>query len=109
MSIEGAPWFVAADVARVLGYADQDQAIRTHCKAAQTSPVVSTGQVRHVTIIPESDVFRLIMRSKLPAAEQFQDWVVGTVLPAIRKHGGFMVAAIWPVPVPLHDNDCGAS
>ena len=55
--------------------------VHQHCKAAKTSPVVSTGQVRH----------RLIMRSKLPAAEQFEEWVVGTVLPALRRNGGYVV------------------
>lgn len=37
--------------------------------------------------IPEKDVYRLIMRSNLPNAEQFQDWVCDEVLPSIRKHG----------------------
>jgi len=50
------PWFIAKDVAEALGYTDTDQAIRKHCKAAVTSPVESTGQVRHMRIIPERDV-----------------------------------------------------
>ncbi|WP_243546194.1 BRO family protein [Pseudodesulfovibrio tunisiensis] len=87
---QGEPWFVAKDVAEVLGYADTDQAIRSHCKAALTSPVKMTGQARHMKIIPERDVYRLIMRSKLPAAERFEEWVVGEVLPTIRKHGAYM-------------------
>ena len=91
----------------MLGYAVPENAVRAHCKASQSYPLETGGQVRHVTIIPERDVYRLIMRSKLPAAEQFEEWVVGIVLPAIRKHGGFMVAA-WPVPAPLPDNGCGA-
>ena len=41
-------------------------------------------------IIPESDVYRLVIRSNLPGAERFQDWVVEEVLPAIRKHGGYL-------------------
>lgn len=40
-------------------------------------------------IIPESDVYRLVMRSNLPDAERFQDWVVEEVLPSIRKTGGY--------------------
>lgn len=40
-------------------------------------------------IIPESDVYRLVMRSNLPDAERFQDWVVEEVLPSIRKAGGY--------------------
>ena len=86
---KGEPWFVAKDVAETLGYTDTDQAIRTHCKATKTYPVNSTGQVRNVKIIPERDVYRLVMRSKLEGAEKFEEWVVGEVLPAIRKTGSY--------------------
>jgi hypothetical protein len=47
------------------------------------------GQVRAVQIIPERDLYRLVMKSKLPAAEQFEEWVVGQVLPTIRKTGSY--------------------
>lgn len=83
-------WFIAKDVATLLGYRDTDQAIRAHCKSTDTYPVNLTGQVRHIKSIPERDVYRLIMRSKLPAAEQFEEWVVGVVLPSIRKTGGYV-------------------
>ncbi|SCZ13270.1 BRO family protein [Pseudomonas sp. NFACC37-1] len=85
----GEPLFVAKDVADLLEYADTDKAIRTHCKAAQTYPVEMAGQVRHVKVIPERDLYRLVMRSKMPAAEAFEEWVVGEVLPSIRKTGGY--------------------
>ncbi|MGA9219675.1 MAG: BRO family protein [Pseudomonas graminis] len=85
----GEVWFIARDVAELLDYVDTDQAIRTHCKGAQTCPVEITGQVRHVKVIPERDVYRLVMRSRLPAAEAFEEWVVGEVLPTIRKTGSY--------------------
>ena len=85
----GDPWFVAKDVAAMLGYSDTDYAVRTHCKASDTWPDDSSGQVRHVRIIPERDLYRLIMRSRLATAEQFEEWVVGEVLPSIRKTGGY--------------------
>lgn len=56
------------------------------------------GGVQNVKFIPESDVYRLIMRSKLPEAEQFQDWVCEDILPAIRKTGGYMVAKVDETP-----------
>lgn len=87
IDIDGDPWFVAKDVAQVLGYATPQKAVRDHCKASTTVPKRNGG---YLTIIPERDVYRLIMRSKLPAAEAFEDWVVGTVLPAIRKDGGYV-------------------
>lgn len=82
----GEPWFVAKDVAEVLGYAKPENAVARHCKAQSTTPKQGGGSL---TLIPERDVYRLIMRSKLPAAEQFEDWVVGEVLPTIRKTGGY--------------------
>lgn len=89
---DGEPLFVARDVAVALGYADTDQAVRAHCKAASTYPVEITGQVRNVKVIPERDVYRLIMRSKLSAADRFEEWVVGEVLPSIRKTGSYHAA-----------------
>lgn len=86
---QGEPWFVAKDVADLLEYADSDKAVRTHCKAAKTYPAEMAGQVRHVKVIPERDLYRLVMRSQMPAAEAFEEWVVGEVLPTIRKTGGY--------------------
>lgn len=86
----GEPFFVAKDVAKALGYSNTSKAINTHCKGVTTCPTETGGQVRHILIIPERDVYRLIMRSKLPAAEKFEEWVVSEVLPSIRKHGGYM-------------------
>lgn len=93
---EGNVWFVAKDVAECLGFKDTDDAIRKHCNHAKTlkpgkTPGL-TSSPRGINIIPESDVYRLVMRSNLPAAEQFQTWVCGEVLPTIRKTGGYGVA-----------------
>lgn len=90
---EGNVWFVAKDVAECLGFKDTDDAIRKHCNHAKTlkpgkTPGL-TSSPRGINIIPESDVYRLVMRSKLPAAEQFQAWVCEEVLPTIRKTGGY--------------------
>lgn len=87
--IDGEPWFVAKDVAELLGYAQTAKAIRTHCKGVSEMDTPSRGGVQTVKIIPERDVYRLIMRSKLPAAARFEDWVVGEVLPAIRRTGSY--------------------
>ena len=88
---QGEPWFVAADIARALGYNDADQAIRRHCKGVTKAPVETTGGMQRASIIPERDVYRLVMRSKLESAERFEEWVVGEVLPSIRKHGGYLM------------------
>jgi len=82
---EGTPWFVANDIAVALGYEKPNNAINKYCKKVNKFNYPVTG--RSLNIISESDVFRLIMRSKLPSAIDFQDWVVEEVLPSIRKHG----------------------
>jgi prophage antirepressor-like protein len=92
--VAGEPWFVAKDVASVLGYSNSRKAVSDHCKAAR--PVGGNGSLPldpQTTIIPERDLYRLVMRSKLPGAERFEEWVVGDVLPSIRRIGSYQVAA----------------
>lgn len=92
---DGEPWFVASDVARALGYAVPGKAVIDHCKKVNKFSLISKTESRQgppvppLNIIPESDVYRLVMRSKLPTAEKFQDWVCGEVLPSIRRHGRY--------------------
>ena len=73
---EGNVWFVAKDVAECLGFIHPQSAIIDHCNHAKVlkggeTPLL-TSSPRGINIIPESDVYRLVMRSNLPAAEQFQ-------------------------------------
>ena len=86
------PLFLANDIAKALGYVQPVFAISSHCKGVCVLPTPTTGGVQNVKFIPESDVFRLIMRSKLPDAEKFQDWVYEEILPSIRKTGGYINA-----------------
>ena len=93
---EGNVWFVAKDVAECLAYTNPLKAVRDHCKGVNETFIPSAGGRQLIKIILESDVYRLVMRSKLPAAEQVQTWVCEEVLPAIRKTGGYGVV----VPAP---------
>lgn len=88
---DGEPWFVAKDVAELLGYAKPRNAISLHCRGALKQGIPTASGDQEVTLIPERDVYRLIMRSKLPEAEAFEEWVVGEVLPSIRKSGKYEV------------------
>lgn len=99
--IDGEPYFVARDVAAILGYAKPRNAVSDHCKGARIQGIPSAGGVQDMTVIPERDVYRLIMRSKLAAAERFENWVVGEVLPSIRKTGAYAVAPSFQVPQTL--------
>ena len=85
------PWFVAKDIATALGYKRTADAVSQHCKRGRLSTVPSAGGPQNMVIIPESDLYRLIFRSKLPAAEKFEKWVVEEVLPKIRKTGSYSI------------------
>lgn len=87
--IGGEPWFIARDVAICLGYKKPLDAVLYHCKGVQEIRIPTAGGEQTVNIIPESDVYLLVMRSNAPHAERFQKWVCGEVLPSIRKTGGY--------------------
>lgn len=90
VEVDGEPWFVAKDVADVLGYANSAAAIAAHCKAPNTIAIHDGKRGNpNQTIIPERDLYRMVMKSQLPAAERFEEWVVAEVLPSIRKTGGY--------------------
>ncbi len=107
--INNTPYFNGSDVATALGYTKPQNAISAHCKGALKQGIgVQTGikadgtaaiQQIEMLFIPESDIYRLVMRSKLPEAEKFQDWVVEEVLPSIRKTGSYSV----PQSAPMTD------
>ena len=75
---DGAVLFCGSDVARALGYTNPSKALTDHCKGDLTKryPITDTlGRSQEAIFIPESDLYRLIFRSKLPSAERFTDWV----------------------------------
>lgn len=82
--------FCASDVAKALGYARPNDAVNQHCRATVKRRTPISGKIQDINFIPEGDVYRLIIRSKLPAAEKFERWVFDEVLPTIRKHGAYM-------------------
>lgn len=83
--------FCASDVAKALGYARPNNAVRAHCFATvKRRSTIYGSREKEINFIPESDVYRLIVRSKLPSAEKFERWVFDEVLPMIRKTGGYV-------------------
>ena len=98
--IDGKPYFAATECAKVLGYKNPRDAIAKHCTrdgVAKRDGVtittnqhgISTKQTVEKTYISEGNLYRLIARSKLPAADRFERWVFDEVLPIIRKYGFF--------------------
>lgn len=89
----GKPLFCGSDVARALGYARPNDAIVDHCRCTVKRRIPhpqSPDKEIGMAFIPEGDVYRLIVRSKLPAADKFERWVFDEVIPSIRKNGGYI-------------------
>lgn len=86
------PWFVGKDVAAVLGYSNPRKALSDHVKGTHkgVTNCDTLGGKQQLTIIDEAGLYLLVLRSKLPAAEDFQEWVVAEVIPSIRKTGKYI-------------------
>ena len=84
------PWFVATDVASALGYRNAPDATR-HLDEDEkgTQNVRTPGGEQQLTIISESGLYALILRSRKPEARKFAKWVTSEVLPTIRKTGSY--------------------
>ena len=88
-------YFVGKDIAEALGYKDPSSTISKHCKHVEKTTIEApcqNGNVvkTQVSLIPESDVYRLIIKSKLPEAEKFEEWVMDEVLPQLRMSGVYI-------------------
>ncbi|MGS2493448.1 phage antirepressor, partial [Clostridioides difficile] len=93
VEVDKKPYFVATDIAKCLGYANTSKAINDHCRWVTKSYIPhpqNENKILEVNAIPESDMYRLIVNSKLPNAEKFESWVFDEVLPTIRKTGGYI-------------------
>ncbi|HEK1720087.1 TPA: phage repressor protein [Proteus mirabilis] len=97
LKYKGKPVFLAVELAISLGYTDPHQALNNHCKSLiKLNSVESTElgfgyKPKGVILAGQADMFRLIMRSKLPSAENVQDWVCEQVLPEIMETGSYSI------------------
>lgn len=90
LEIDGKPYFVASDVAKVLGYTNSSKAIKDHCRWVTKRYVPhpqSADKKIEVNIIPQGDVMRLAAKSELPGAEKFESWIFDDVIPTVLNHG----------------------
>lgn len=89
---DGEPWFVLKDVCTALGISHvKDTANRLeNDEVGQTEVIDSIGRTQTATIINESGLYSVILRSDKPEAKPFRKWVTSEVLPSIRKHGAYM-------------------
>lgn len=100
--INNKEYFEATQVARILGYSNPRDAIIRHCRkegvifsdVGVVTGVRSDGynSIQYVNkkFIDEGNVYRLIIKSKLPSAKRFEGWLVDEVLPSIRKNGAYI-------------------
>ena len=89
MEQNGKPYFPAKAAAKILGYKDTTNAIKQHCKGVVKHHLPTSGGVQTMNFIPEGDLYRLIVHSKLPGADRFEAWIFDEVLPTIRQTGGY--------------------
>jgi prophage antirepressor-like protein len=90
VSIDGEPWWVLSDVAKVLGYRDSANAARVlRDKHKGTHQMSTPSGTQQMLVVSEPGLYRLMMRSERPNAERFQDWITDDVLPTIRKTGRY--------------------
>lgn len=91
--------FCGSDVAKALGYGRPNEAVTRHArytlKRRIPHPQAEDKEIE-MLFIPESDVYRLITHSKLPAADKFERWVFDEVLPSIRRTGGYSLPRTLP-------------
>ena len=90
--------FCGFDVAKALGYKRPSDAINLHCRATVKHSTPISGKMQDINFITEGDVYRLIVRSRLPEAEKFEQWIFDEILPQIRKTGGY-------IPVKTQDDE----
>lgn len=94
LSIDGEPWFVAVDVAAILGYQTTKDATRLLDEDEKGGHILPTpGGAQELTIISESGLYSLILRSRKDEARPFRKWVTAEVLPSIRRTGNYQLAA----------------
>ena len=94
LEINSEPWFVGKDVAEALGYSNTRDALIQHVRDRHKNTVafhdgIKRGNPNQI-IIDEAGLYSLVMRAKTEKAEAFQEWVTSEVLPAVRKHGGYL-------------------
>ena len=90
-SINGEPWFIANDIARILGYRDSDKMTRLLDDDEKGTQIVGTpGGNQKMTIVNESGLYHAIFSSRKKEAQKFRKWVTNEVLPAIRKTGMYL-------------------
>lgn len=90
---DGELWWVLKDVCMVLGIANpRNISVRLDEDEKGVHQIDTLGGKQEVTIINESGLYNVILRSDKPQAKPFRKWVTSEVIPSIRKHGAYMTS-----------------
>jgi prophage antirepressor-like protein len=103
--LEDDPWWIASDIASILGYRNAPDMTRSLDDDEQGTHVVrrlegNRSVERPLTIISESGLFAAILKSRKPEARRFRRWVTGEVLPSLRRTGAYRVDDVDPPALP---------
>lgn len=92
--INGQVMFAATDVAKCLGYANPQKAVRDHCKSAGVNEMdtPTNGGIQKVKFITKGNVVRLVASSELPQAEKVESWIFDEVIPTVLETGGYIAS-----------------
>jgi hypothetical protein len=89
---DGEPWFVTADVCRVLGIANPRNAAGSlDADEKGVHNVDTLGGRQEMSCVSESGLYALVFKSRKPQAKAFRKWVTNEVLPAIRREGKYVI------------------
>ena len=104
--IDGELYAVGIDVANALGYADASSIVSKKCKGITKMVIPTNGGNQTTSLIPESDIYRLIFGYKLESLKKFQEWVFKDVLPQIRRTGSYTLAKEQYKVTPKEELEC---
>ena len=95
LTIDGEPWFVAADVCRALEIGNPSMAVeRLDDDEKGISTIDTLGGKQRMTIINDPGLYSLVLSSRKPEAKAFRRWIPHEVIPTIRKYGGYMTKSL---------------
>lgn len=96
---KGEPWFISQEITKALDYGNNAEAVRTNVDKEDIAKIYIPELSNNYTLINESGLYSLILRSSKPEAKIFKKWVTSEVLPSIRKTGQYGSASV-PLPAP---------
>lgn len=97
VTVDGEPWFVAADVAAILGLGNMHSTLALLDEDERGLHTVDTPSgAQQMVIVSEAGLYSMILRSRKAEARAFKRWITHTVLPEIRRTGSFGVQVALP-------------